>query len=181
MSIIKQSGQVFVNDSNLTAAGGHVNHIALNIAVNHPALPDPIPRSVWLRTLGEWLLGPHTPLSATPPSPPDSGHADVTTGVAGATPPQDNVRHPDGHHHGIDIVSFAFTGSLLRCLTSALVGLPGAFRYSCAACLECSTDSNAPRDLCQTALPSGSWIPLCQSQAQRRPHKDRRHWFARER
>ncbi|KAH6916301.1 hypothetical protein BKA70DRAFT_483570 [Coprinopsis sp. MPI-PUGE-AT-0042] len=77
LSMIKESGQVSVKDSNLTMAGGHVNHIAVSIALNRQPSPEPIPRSLWLRTLGEWLLGPQTRL--IPPNPPlleaPEGHA----------------------------------------------------------------------------------------------------------
>ncbi|KAH6890788.1 hypothetical protein BKA70DRAFT_867374 [Coprinopsis sp. MPI-PUGE-AT-0042] len=79
LSMVKESGQVSISDSNLTMAGGHVSHIAVNIALNNQPTPEPIPRSLWSRLLGEWLTGPQPSpsLSLAAPSsrvPENTGH-----------------------------------------------------------------------------------------------------------
>ncbi|KAH6916295.1 hypothetical protein BKA70DRAFT_1255265 [Coprinopsis sp. MPI-PUGE-AT-0042] len=77
MSIIKESGQVSVSDSNLTVAGGHANHIEFNITLSTQPSPEtkppvePMPRSLWSMLLGKWLVGPQTTplLPLAPPNP----------------------------------------------------------------------------------------------------------------
>ncbi|KAH6890809.1 hypothetical protein BKA70DRAFT_1408771 [Coprinopsis sp. MPI-PUGE-AT-0042] len=112
MSIIRESGGVRVNDSNLTMAGGHVNHLAVNVSLNSQPFPEPIPQSLWLRTLGEWLLGSPTPLTA--PYPPASIALPSTSGpravesVESCTTSPSSSSHNDSSReqlsHGIDIV-----------------------------------------------------------------------------
>jgi hypothetical protein len=112
ISMIKDAGGVSVRDANMTMAGGHVNHIAVSIALNRQPSPEPISRSVWLRALGQWLLGPQTRLVPPAPSLPElltpvsaPGIVEAVEGHAlpATTPLGNKVEDPD--HGSIDIVS----------------------------------------------------------------------------
>jgi hypothetical protein len=77
MTIIKESGQVSVSDSNLTVAGGHANHIEFNITLGSQPSPDPqIPRkhasrSLWSTLLGKWQVGARVDPLPLPHAPPN--------------------------------------------------------------------------------------------------------------
>lgn len=60
VSIVEGAERVSISDSPLTVAGGHVNHVAVNISVNNQPSPAPISRSLFSRILGGWLVGTQT-------------------------------------------------------------------------------------------------------------------------
>ena len=103
--MINEAAHVNVRDSSLTMAGGHANHVAFNISLNEVASPRPTSSAhVWLRFLGEWLLGSSTVSPVSHPSPSDTLVADDRVSQAAQSQGKGSNSSPGNQATGVEIV-----------------------------------------------------------------------------